>query len=93
MGISNNCSNCLRSSLKAVDTIFLFLDGHKIFVSRVSPITHQILVQANDRVITLLARTSNICQMFRKALADPFKHHFHIFYEQESKVNSEEDSK
>ena len=73
----------LRSSLKAVDTIFQFLDGHKICVSRVSPIAHQILVHANDRVITLLAHTSNVCQMFGKALPAPFRCHFRIFYEQE----------
>ena len=47
----------LRSSLKAVDTIFQFFDGPNICVSPIAP---QLLVQANDRVIILWAHTSNV---------------------------------
>ena len=52
-----------------------------ICISRISPIALQTVVQANDRVIPPLDHTSNVCQMFGKAFAAPFKHHFRILYD------------
>lgn len=67
-------------NLLVSDTIFLFLDGHG---SHASPIALQIFAQANIQVITLLAHTSHVCQMFDLVLASPLSYHFHKIFQNE----------
>ena len=64
-----------RFLIEQNEKIYLFVGGHGSHASQ-----FQILAQANIRVITLLAPTSHICQMFDLVLAYPLKHNFKIFY-------------